>query len=431
MKIQVEAVSPVEKKVTVEIDPAQVAKEIDRAYTALGRRVKLPGFRPGKAPRNVLVRNFREEVEREVVEKLVNDSFAEAVRTEKVDVVASPRVSLGEERFDAEKPLRYTAHVEVRPEITPRDYKGLEVSHRPPAVTDAMVEEELQKIRESAATLREVTERDVAVKGDWATIDHEGTIDGQPFPGSHAQGVTVRVEEGALENGNFGHLEGKKIGEPIEFEHTFPADSRVEEVRGKTAKFKVTLRGLKVRETPALDDAFAKQVGILGVETAEQLRARVRADLEKRERQRADAELKDALVRAALAKNEFEVPSALVERTIDSMIESTAERLARSGIDLRHLQLDMPRLRADLREKALHQVRAALLLEAIAEAEKIEVGEEDLEQEIARIAGEHGVPLERARKDFRGKEARLALEVRVREAKALAVLTSSATIKTA
>src|SRR5512138_3905646 len=144
MKIQVEAVSPVEKKVTVEIDAARVAKELDHAYVGLGRRVKLPGFRPGKVPRNVLVKNFRGEVEREVVEKLVNDSFAEAVRTEKIDAVASPDVSLSDPAFDAEKPLKYTAKVEVRPAIAPKDYRGLEVAHTPSSATDAMVEEELK-----------------------------------------------------------------------------------------------------------------------------------------------------------------------------------------------------------------------------------------------------------------------------------------------
>ncbi|HSM94044.1 MAG TPA: trigger factor [Anaeromyxobacteraceae bacterium] len=431
MKIQVEAVSPVEKKVTVEIDAAQVAKEVDRAYVGLGRRVRLPGFRPGKVPRNVLVRNFRGEVEREVVEKLVNDSFAEAVRSEKIEAVASPSVSLDDPKFDVEKPLKYTAKVEVRPQISPRDYRGLEVTHKPAAVTDAMVEEELQKLRESAATLVPVEGRDVAEKGDWATIDHEGTVEGKPFAGAAAQGVTVRVQEGALEEGNFGQLEGKKIGETVEFDHAFAADYRLPEVAGKTARFKVVVQGLKVRKAPVLDDEFAKMVGILGVETAEQLRARVRADLEKREKAKADSELKDALVKAALAKNEFEVPPALVERTIDAMLESTAERLARSGIDLRHLQLDVPQLRADLREKALGQVRGALLLEAIAVAEKIEVGEEDVEKEIARIAEEHGVPLERAKKDFRGKEPLAALHVRILEEKALAVLSSSATIKNA
>ncbi|MGB8929795.1 MAG: trigger factor [Anaeromyxobacteraceae bacterium] len=430
MKIQVEAVSPIEKKVTVEIDPEQVAKEVDRAYLGLGRRVRLPGFRPGKVPRNVLVRNFRGEVEREVVEKLVNDSFAEAVRTEKIEAVASPSVSLADTTFDVEKPLKYTANVEVKPALTPRDYRGLEITHKPGEVTDAMVDEELEKLRESASTLQPVDGRDVAGKGDWATIDHEGTIDGKPFAGATAQGVTVRVQDGALEEGNFGQLDGKKVGEAVEFDHAFAADYRMPEVAGKTARFKVVIKGLKTRQAPALDDEFVKGVGVLGVETVAELRARMRDDLVKREKSKSDTELRDALVKAALAKNDFEVPPALVERTIDSMIESTAERLSRSGIDLRHLQLDLPRLRADLREKALQQVRGALLLEAIAEAEKIEVGEADLEQEIARIAEEHGVPLERAKKDFRGKEPLAALHVRILEEKALAVLSSNASIKT-
>ncbi len=428
MKIQVEAVSPIEKKVTVEIDAEQVAKEVDRAYVGLGRRVRLPGFRPGQVPRNVLVRNFRGEVEREVVEKLVNDSFQEAVRSEKIDAVASPDVSLADPSFDAAKPLKYTAKVEVRPQIAPKDYRGLEVAHTPSKVTDAMVDEEIKKVLDSAATLKAVEGRDVAEEGDFATIEHSGTIDGKPFQGSDAVGVTVRVTDGALENGNFGQLRGKKIGEEVEFDHTFAADTRVEEVRSKTAHFKAKIVALQIKAVPALDDEFAKGFGLLGVETADQLKAKMRSDLEKREQQKSDAELKDSLVKAALAKNEFEVPPALVERTIDSMIESTAERLARTGIDLRHRQLDLPRLRADLREKALGQVRAALLLEAIAETEKVEVSEADVEKEIARIAEDHGVPLERARKDFRSKEALLALNVRIREGKALAVLTENAKV---
>src|SRR5512133_2966770 len=224
MKIQVEAVSPIEKKVTVEIDAAQVAKEVERAYIGLGRRVRLPGFRPGKVPRNVLVRTF------------------------------------------------------------PRDYRGVEVTHAPAVVTDAMVEEELQKLRESASTLKPVEGRDVAEKGDWATIDHEGTIDGKPFAGATAQGVTVRVQEGPLEEGNFAQLDGKKIGETVEFDHAFAADYRMPEAAGKTARFKVVIKGLKTRQAPVLDDEFARLVGILGVETVDQLRARMRADIEKREK---------------------------------------------------------------------------------------------------------------------------------------------------
>jgi trigger factor len=192
---------------------------------------------------------------------------------------------------------------------------------------------------------------------------------------------------------------------------------------------KVTLQGLKARQLPSLDDALAKDLGIEGVETLDALRARVRSDLEKRERKRADSELKDALVKGALEKNEFEVPPALVERAIDGMIEGAAERFARQGIDLRRLELDMSRMRADLREQALLQVRGALLLEAIADAEKVDVTEEDLQAETARIAEELGMPLAKVQQQTRSAEAREALRNRIREEKALSVLSSSANIQ--
>src|SRR5512136_3065550 len=140
MKIQVEKLSPVEKKVTVEIEPAEVAREIDRAYASLGRRVKLRGFRPGKAPRGVLERNFRDQVEADVVERLVNRTFAEASREEKIDAVAAPRVQVGEGGVAADRPFSYTARVEVKPVIVPKDYRGIPLARKPVEITDAAVD---------------------------------------------------------------------------------------------------------------------------------------------------------------------------------------------------------------------------------------------------------------------------------------------------
>jgi trigger factor len=428
MKIQVESVSPVERKVSIEVDPDRVAKELEKAYVGLGRRVKLRGFRPGKAPRKVLERQFRSEVEAEVVEKIVQQTFAEAVREQAIDIVAPPHVSVSEGVAEG-RPLRYTARVEVKPKVEPKDYRGLEVTRRPPEVTDAMVADELTKIQDSMARLVAAEGRFDAQEGDWAVIDHEGTIDGKPFEGSRAEGVTVRVAPGAISEGNLAVLAGKRIGETVELDEPFAADHRSPELRGKVAHMKVTLKAIKVREVPPLDDALAKEVGIEGVETLDALRARIRSDLEKREKRRAEAELKDGLVKAALAKNEFEVPPALVERAIDAMLEGAAERFARSGIDIRKLELDYARMRADLREQALVQVRGALLLEAIADAEKIEVTDEDLQAEAARIADEIGAPLAKVQQQMRGKEAREALKNRVREDKALALMTSAATIR--
>ena len=428
MKIEVESVSPVERKVTIEVDPDRVAQELERAYVGLGRRVKLRGFRPGKAPRKVLERHFRSEVEGEVAEKIVQSTFAEAVRVESIDVVAPPHVSITEGVAQG-KPLRYTARVEVKPKLSPKDYRGLEVTRRPPSVAADDVSAEITKIQDSMAQLVPVEGRFDAQEGDWAAIDHDGTIDGKPFEGSRAEGVTVKVAPGGVSEGNLEALKGKKIGDVVEIEEPFAADHRNEELRGKTAKMKVTLKALKARQVPQVDDALAKSLGVEGVETLDQVRARIRADLEKREARRAENELRDALVQAALSKNEFEVPPALVERAIDAMIEGAAERFARQGIDIRRLELDYARMRADLREQALLQVRGRLLLDAIADAEKVDVTDEDLQAEITRIAGELGIPLAKAQSQMRGKDAREALKIKIREDKALSVLSSAATIK--
>jgi trigger factor len=428
MKINVESVSPVERKVTIEIDPERVASELTKAYVGLGRRVKLRGFRPGKAPRKVLERQFKDQVESEVVEKLVSSTFSEAVREQSIEAVAPPAVSLAEGGIAEGKPLRYTARVEVKPRIEPKDYRGLEVSRRPPAVDDRLVADELTKLQDRLSELVPAEGRFEAQDGDWAVVDHEGTIDGAPFEGGKAEGVTVKVGPGSIADGNLQALAGKRIGESVEVDEPFAADHRNPALRGKTAHMKVTLREVKIRQVPPLDDAFARQVGIEGVETLDALRARIRADLEKREKRRAENELRDGLVRGALARNEFEVPPALVERAIDSMIEGAAERFSRSGIDIRQLGLDLARMRADLREQALLQVRGALLLEAIAEAEKIQVTDEDLEAELARIAEELDAPLTKVKQQMRGKDAREALSHRVREDKAIALLSSAAKI---
>ncbi len=426
MKIEVEALSPVEKKVTVEVDPERVAKELNSAYAILGQRVKLRGFRAGKIPRNVLERHFRDEVERDVVEKLVKATFEDAVREQDIKAVAAPRVDLEEVALQASQPFRFTARVEVKPKLEPKDYRGMEATRRPIEVTDQMVADELTRIQEGMTQLVPVEQRFDAQDGDYAVIDHEGTIDGQPFEGGKAEGITVRVGQGELVDGSIPQLVGKPLGETLEFDQVFPADHRVESLRGKTAHFKVTLKGLKAKQVPSLDDEFAKDLGVEGVDTLEVLRARIREDLSKRETRRSDIELRDALVKAALARNDVEVPPALVEHAIDVMIGGAGERFARQGLDIRKMGLDLPKLRADLREQALVQVKGALLLEAIADAEKIDVTDEEVETEIAKTATELHLPLAKVQHQMRSGEARLALRNRIREDKALAFLTSEA-----
>ncbi len=427
MKITVESTSPVERKLAIEVPPERVAKELDKAYLSVGRRAKLPGFRPGHIPRAVLERNFKHEVERDVAERLVNLTFVEAAREKGIDPVAMPNVSL-EGPLVPGAEFKFTAKVEVRPEITPKDYRGLAVTRTAALVTEASVDAELEKLRDRFGSLEALQGRDVAEEGDWVVIDHEGAIDGAPFEGSKAEGVNVLAALGKAGDGKIGQLVGKKVGESVEFDEPFPADHRNQQLRGKMARMKVTLRGLSFRKLPALDDDFARQVGVEGLETLEGLKGRIRSDLEKREKQKTDAGFKDSLIRAALARNDFEVPPSMVERTIDNMLESTVERFSRMGLDVAQLDLDVARLRGDLREQALLQVRGSLLLEAVATAEKLEVGPEDLQAELARLADENGVPLAKVQQQMRSAEARAALQSRVREDKALSLLAESASI---
>jgi trigger factor len=425
MKIEVETTSPVERKVTIEVDPERVGKELDRAYEMIGRRVKLKGFRPGKVPRKVLERHFRDEVQREVVEKLVTSTLTDAVRRESIDAVAPPRVDVATPA-EAAQPFRFTARLEVKPRLTPKDYRGLEVKRRLVEVTDQMVGDELARLQDRMAQLVPVEGRLEAAEGDYAVIDHAGTIGGQPFEGSDAQGVNVRIVKGELLDGAVPGLAGKKLGEILEVDAAFPPDYQVESLRGKVAHFEVTLKALKTRQVPALDDELAKDVGIPEIDTLEKLRARVRQDLERQETRRVDVEFKDGLMRAALARNDFEVPPAMVERAIDVMIDRTFERFVRQGLDIRRLGIDLPKLRVDLRDQALLQVKGALLLEAIADAEKIEVSDEEAQVDIAKTAAETHVPLAEVQQQMRSEEARSALKTRIREDKALAFLTSEA-----
>jgi trigger factor len=424
MKIQVEKLSPVEKKVTVEVEPAEVAREIDRAYASLGRRVKLRGFRPGKAPRNVLERNFKDQVEADVVERLVQRTFDEAVREQKLDAVAAPRVQVAEQGVAADRPFSYTARVEVKPVVEPKDYRGLSVEKKVAEVTDATVDAELERLRQSFAEMIPVEGRTVAELGDWAVIDYDGKVDGATFEGGSSKGAVVQVKDGSFLAGEMAILQGKNVGDTFVTEQAFPAGFRDPALAGKTGTFTITLTSLRTQKIPELDDAFAKEVGIEGVETLPALRERMKADIERREKRRAEDEQRDLLVKGALAKNDFEVPPALVERTIDAMVESTAQRLARQGVDLRQLDLDLARIRADLREQAILTVKAALLLEAIAVAEKIEVTEQDVQGELQRRADEMGVPAS-ALGQLR-KEGRQALVQRIREDKVVALLAANA-----
>ena len=424
MKVQVEELSPIEKKLSIEVDNARVADELTRAYSALGRQVKVPGFRPGKIPRRILEQRYRASVEDDVIQRVVQQAYLDAIREHKVEPVSQPTVS-NARALKANEPFTFEARVEVKPQVQAKDYRELPLPKSDVVVDDAAVEQQLTNMRESLARLEPVEGgREVGAPGDFATIDYEAKLEGKEFPGSKAEGVTVEIAPGELVQSNIAALEGVKIGESKELDYTFPADYQVEEVRGKAAQFRIVLKELKRKVTPELDDAFARETG--QAETLEALRAKLRSDLERAQKNQKQAEEREAILKALVERNGFEVPKAMVERALDSMLEGALRSMARSGFDPRRLNLDFMKVREEMRERAVQEVKGSLILESIAGQESIAASDEDIEKKIADLAQESGQPVASVKQYFKSPDERRGLGLQLREQKTLEFLRGTA-----
>lgn len=417
MKVQVEDVSSIEKRLSIEVEPALVEKELTAAYTNLSRQVKVPGFRPGKIPRRILEQKFKSEVEADVVKRVQLLGFIDALKETNVAAVGDPSFSGG--KIEAQKPFAYSARVEVKPVVAAKDYKGLELPKFDSGVTDERVNEQVERMLGQRTQVVPVEGRDTVQKGDLVVIDFDATKNGAAFPGNTGRDVTIEVADGQLIEGNLPELEGAKLGGTKELDYTFPADYRVEEIKGQTAHFVVTVKELKQKKVPALDDAFAKE---MGEENADALKARIRRDLEKAAKNRVEVDERDALFKALVEKNPIEVPQAMVNRGVDFMLENALGGLMRSGMDPNMLQLDWGKLREELRPKAALEVRGQLLLEAVAKEEKLEVADADVDARMEKLATDSGVGLDLVKKQYQSAEAREALKNRTKEEKVIAFL---------
>lgn len=417
MKVQVQEVSPIERRLEIEVEPKVVQEELSRAYATLSRQVKIAGFRPGKIPRRILEQRFKDEVEPDVLRRVQMKAFLDAIVEHKVEAVSDPHISGG--KLDLTAPYQFSARVEVKPKLEKIDYTGVKPETKEVKVDDAKVDEQLDKIRQGRTELKPVEGRDAAKEGDFAMIDFTATHEGKEFPGNTGTGVTVEVIDGQLVDAHIKQLEGQKIGETKEFNYTFPEDYRVEEMKGKTALFKVTLKELKAKQVPALDDALAQS---LGMESLAKLKERVKSDMERSEKQKAVNDERDAIFKALIEKNTFELPKSMVERGVEMMLENTLRAVARGGVDPRQLGIDLEGFRAELRPKAEQEVRGQLLLEAVANEQKLEVSEQDVETKLESLAAENGTALSQVRKAFRGEDEKAGLKNRIREEKTIAFL---------
>jgi len=382
MKVHVEEISPIKKKVHVEVPEDHVAKEIDSFYDELKKKAKIKGFRPGKAPRSILERYFKDYTTGEVLQRLIQETFPKALSEVSCSPVAPP--AFDPQELESGKPFRYAAIVEVKPEIKIEDYAGLNLEGKKEDVGDEELEERLKSLQNLHAQLKTISEPREIRTGDYVILDYDAKMDGKPL--DEGKGIDVPVEVGS---GRFiPTLEEKLIGLKPEDERdvdvSFPADYAYKKWAGKTVSFHVKVKEIKEKILPALDEEFAKDLG--GFDSLEALKVKLREDMQKAKEMALDRHFKDQIVDQLLQKNSFEIPPSLVEDQNQALVSEAKLRLASQGMNLKDMDISEDKLREDYRAVAERQVKTYLILEKIAGQEGISVSDEEVQDRLKEIS---------------------------------------------
>jgi trigger factor len=421
MKVAVEELEACKRRLQVEAPQDLVQQAWEEAYGRVSRQARLPGFRRGRIPRNLVKLHFADEVRREVARRLIPQVYRQAVAEAQIHPVEDP--DFNEVTLEEGSPLKFTAVVEIKPAISLGAYTGLSVQHSPAAVSDADVDKALEHLREQHAVFASV-ERAADV-GDLAIVDYTLTLEGME-PRSEqgyaflvgSQAVLPEIDEAVI---------GLAAGGERQTRVRFADDHRREELRGKTGAATVRVVEVKGKALPALDDEFAKGLGDYA--GLQELRAAVRKELEaQRERDNRRA-LEEKVVDALLARHDFGVPEAMVLRQVGHLIEHARERMRRQGVDPDRIKWDYDKLAEELRPGALRAVRCALLLEAIADKEGLAPGEGDVEAEVEKIARTSQRPAPAVRRLMEKSGDLETLRVSLREARTLDFLIQHAQIE--
>lgn len=368
----------------IEIPADVVEREAETVTKEYARVARIPGFRPGHAPPSLVRRRYRDEIKSEIVQSLVPRFFRDKVKDEKWSVVGQP--SFEDLKFEEAQPLTVKATFEVYPQFELGRYKSLEIQKETPAVTEANVDQALEALRRRLSTSEVVTDR-AAQDGDFVTVSYQGQDLSDPAK------PPVEVREGMVHLGAPGTLEafteklrGAKPGDTREFDVAYPDDYPRASLRGKKLHYRVEVQAIKHQVLPALDDELAKSADDYAVSTLAELRAKIREDLEKREQEEVEGAARRKLIEKLVEAHPFPVPQKLVESQLQHRLESSVGQLMAQGIDPRQEEFDWRKFRESLRPDAERTVRSSLILEKIAEAEKIEVTEEEVDEAIREVA---------------------------------------------
>ncbi len=382
MKVSVEEINPIKKKMSVEVPEEQVIKEVDSFYREVSQKAKIKGFRPGKVPRNILERHFKDYVKAEVIQKLIQESYPQALTEAKLHPVSNPLIDPGE--MEGGKPFQYAATIEIKPEIKLEGYIGLKIEGKKEGVKDEEVEERLKNLQNIHAQLKTVSDPRPVQPGDFVILDYDASMDNKPLDEGKATDFTVEVGSGRFIPDLEEKLVGLKTDEEKGIEVSFPEDYGYKKWAGKTLSFHVKIKEIKEKILPSLDDEFAKDLG--DYSSLEDLRLKLREEIEKEKKVILERQLKDQMVEQLLQANSFEVPESLVEEQTRTLVSDTKMRLATQGVDFKNLGLSEEKLQGDYREMAQKQVRTFLILEKIADQEGITVTDGEAEDRVREIS---------------------------------------------
>jgi trigger factor len=376
----------------IEVQPDEVDRHFATAYRHVAERTRVPGFRPGKAPRHVIDRFVgRGSVLAEAVEHLVQDSYGAALDQTDVIPIDNPEVDIDPTGVAEGQAVTFTATVPVRPEVQLGSYSDYSFTLETPDVTDEQVDQVLEELREQQATLRPIDGRGAA-EGDIASVKFAGTIDGEPFEGGSADRLPVVIGEDRMIPGWEQQLIGLEVGGTKGFEITFPDDYRVEDLRGKEAHFEVELLDLREKILPEVTDDFAASVG--DVKTVDELRAEIRDAMEKRAEAEARHTFGDRIIDFAVSNATVDLPEVMVANEVEIMRDEMASRLAQQRIGMEQYlalaQQTPEELTKELREPAERRVKTLLVLSAIAEKEGIDASDAQIDAEIAEQLARYG-----------------------------------------
>ncbi len=431
MNTQVEVMENSQVKLTVEVDGAQVAKAVDKAYEAMKKDFNIQGFRKGKVPRAMIEKMYGVEVfYNKAADILIDETLFEAIEEHKIAIAARIRPNELEVTEMNKDGMKYTAMITVKPEVTLGDYKNLKVEAEKVEVTEEEVDEAVQK--EASKNAREITVEDRAVMPqDKVTIDFEGFVDGEAFEGGKGVDYDLVIGSKSFIDNFEDQLIGKNIGEEVEVNVTFPAEYHVATLASKPALFKVMIKGIKVNELPEINDDFAADVSEFDTltEYKEDLKAKLLKDKEANSKNITDQQA----VENAIANANIVVPEAMVEEQVERNVKNFESRMRAQGLELaQYLQFtgqDMEAFKANFAKDAEHQIKSRLVLEKIAEVENITVSDEEIDEELKQIAEMYRMPFEELKKSF-GAYEKDSLTADLKVQKAAKVITESAEVVT-